>query len=62
MGSATGTNRSAVYYWKEVEGRKPEAVDVDETLRKTLLEQQRLESQIAFLRRQLMRNVADVNK
>lgn len=60
MGSATGTNRSAVYYWKEVEGRKPEAVD--ETLRKTLLEQQRLESQIAFLRRQLMRNVADVNK
>ena len=40
-------------YWKEIDGR-PEAID--HTLRQTLKEQHRLESQIAFLRRQLMKN------
>ena len=51
---------ASIYYRKEVEARSSDAMD--ETLRKTLLEQQRLESQIAFLRRQLIKNVADVNQ
>jgi len=64
--SSEAAPTSAFYHYrKEAQVRRPEVRKpevMDETLRKTLMEQQRLESQIAFLRRQLIKNVADVTK